>query len=114
MALDQGHVLWADGRRLLALAAVTGAQAEAEHGGKAEHQQTAQLLGESSFTESGFTESSWAESGAIQSALSYDEIKQSYNILTLGAGYNTDNFGIKSIVPNFRVSRYLNVSPSVK
>jgi hypothetical protein len=57
------------------------------------------------------TVSSWAESGAIQSALSYDEIKQSYNILTLGAGYNTDNFGIYT---SYNTASELDVSLTVK
>ena len=57
------------------------------------------------------TVSSWAESGAIQSALSYDEIKQSYNILTMGAGYNTDNFGIYT---SYNTASELDVSLNVK
>ena len=48
LALDQCHVLRADGRRLLALAAVAGGEAQTEHGSEAEQGQAAQLLGEGS------------------------------------------------------------------
>ena len=40
------------------------------------------------------TVQAWDEIGSVQSKLAYDEINQSYNVLTLGMAYNTDKIGV--------------------
>jgi hypothetical protein len=40
------------------------------------------------------TVQAWDEIGSVQSKLAYDEINQSYNVLTLGMAYNTDKVGV--------------------
>lgn len=57
------------------------------------------------------TVAAWEETGSIQSKLSYGEINQSYNTLTLGMAYNTDKIGV---LASYNTTSELDVSLKVK
>lgn len=57
------------------------------------------------------TVAAWEETGSIQSKLSYGEISQSYNTLTLGMAYNTDKIGV---LASYNTTSELDVSLKVK